>query len=71
MSRQACSAFMASAIALLFLPSLAELILAKQCNGPTGSVTLTFNTKLTRFSNHYVGPESYESSRGRDDVVPF
>ena len=31
---------------------LAELILAKQRNGPTGTVRLTWDNRLTRFKNH-------------------
>lgn len=33
------------------LKGKADVIIAKQRNGPTGSVTLTFREKLTRFEN--------------------
>jgi replicative DNA helicase len=48
----------------------AELIVAKQRNGPTGSVMLQFNHKLTRFADLFVGPEpQYRESPS--DSVPF
>ncbi len=34
---------------------VAELIVAKQRNGPTGTVTLTWNSRITRFQNHQRG----------------
>jgi replicative DNA helicase len=35
---------------------IAELIIGKQRNGPTGSVTLTFLKQFTRFENYASGP---------------
>ena len=35
--------------------NLAEIIVAKQRNGPTGMVELVFDGKTTRFKNRYVG----------------
>jgi replicative DNA helicase len=35
------------------LRGLAELIVAKQRNGPTGTIRLTFLREYTRFENHY------------------
>jgi replicative DNA helicase len=53
----------------------AELIIAKQRNGPTGTIELQFNKKLTRFSNLAVGPEPYGARIGAgsavEDAVPF
>ncbi len=36
---------------------VAEIIIAKQRNGPVGSVALNFNKRLTRFADLHVGPE--------------
>ncbi len=47
----------------------AELILAKQRNGPVGSIDLQFNKKLTRFSPLALVPEPYVPAG--QDRVPF
>ena len=46
----------------------AEIIIAKQRNGPTGSLTLHFDKKLTRFADHSVVREPYGVT---SDAVPF
>jgi len=49
----------------------AEVIVAKQRNGPVGVVTLHFDNKLTKFANHHVGPEpAFVPSSGGGEV-PF
>jgi replicative DNA helicase len=48
----------------------AELIIAKQRNGPVGSVTLHFNKKLTRFADLTMAPEPFETAPV-EDAVPF
>lgn len=37
--------------------NVAELIIAKQRNGPVGTISLTFNLEFTRFDNHKPGGE--------------
>lgn len=48
---------------------IAEVIIAKQRNGPVGTVQLQFNKRLTRFADLHIGAEPvYVTSRGE---VPF
>ena len=50
---------------------LAEIIIAKQRNGPTGLVKLHFNKKLTRFDNLAVGPAGYDVSEVPEAPEPY
>ena len=51
------------------IENLAELILAKQRNGPTGSITLHFDKRYTRFSDAHM--EEAPFPRAADAEVPF
>jgi replicative DNA helicase len=53
-------------------PGVAEAIIAKQRNGPTGTVQLHFNEKFTRFDNLSVAPEP-DYAAADDDLgdTPF
>ena len=46
-------------------PGFAELIVAKNRNGPTGNIKLTFLKNLTRFENFAAVAEAF------DDGTPF
>ena len=48
----------------------AELIIAKQRNGPTATVDLQFSSKLTRFATLAISPTADEMDYG-DDSAPF
>ncbi len=48
---------------------ISELIIAKQRNGPTGTVKVCFDKKLTRFTNLSMVPEPYAAAAG--PVDPF
>ncbi len=52
---------------------IAEVIIAKQRNGPTGTVKLQFNSKQTRFANLAHGAEGYDVSASSpvDPGTPF
>ncbi|HOW19546.1 MAG TPA: DnaB-like helicase C-terminal domain-containing protein, partial [Phycisphaerae bacterium] len=39
------------------IKGVAEIIVAKQRNGPTGTIKLHFNERLTRFDNLSLAPE--------------
>ncbi|MGD2110078.1 MAG: replicative DNA helicase, partial [Phycisphaerae bacterium] len=48
----------------------ADLIIAKQRNGPTADVQLQFNKKFTRFADLAMEPEPFETAP-MDSAVPF
>ena len=46
-------------------PGIAELIVAKNRNGPTGNIKLTFLKNLTRFDNLAGVAEPFDDGGGR------
>jgi replicative DNA helicase len=50
------------------LNNRADLIIAKQRNGPTGSVALVFREKITRFENIASGVEESDFGDFRDGI---
>lgn len=54
------------------IKGLAEVIIAKQRNGPTGTVKLHFNQSLTRFDNRSIAPEPIDIGAASDNYgAPF
>ncbi len=45
-------------------PNVAEIIIAKQRNGPTGTIKLHFDSRSTRFDNLSMAPEPYDTGGG-------
>jgi replicative DNA helicase len=52
-------------------PGLAEVIVAKQRNGPTGTVRLTFLKQYTRFENYHPLPQVAPEVSQPIDLPPF
>jgi len=54
-------------------PGVAEVIIAKQRNGPTGTIKLHFDQQTTRFDNLSLAPEPYEPTGVEvpEDIPPF
>ncbi len=51
-------------------PNVAEVIIAKQRNGPTGTVKLHFDGRSTRFDNLSMAPEPYGGAPAAGGGVP-
>ena len=53
-------------------PNIADVMIAKHRSGPTGTVQLYFNKRLTQFADVYtqVAPEDYSSGGGHGAVAP-
>jgi len=49
---------------------LAELLITKQRNGPTGTVKLTWVPESTKFKNHYDGENGYGNPGWKGPAVP-
>jgi replicative DNA helicase len=53
-------------------PNIADVMIAKHRSGPTGTVQLYFNKRLTQFADVYtqVAPEDYSAGAGSGAVAP-
>ena len=50
---------------------MADIIIAKQRNGPTGDIKLHFDKRLTRFDNHHPGGHSAPRYVPAGETAPF